>query len=489
MQSLRQPDRASDAPLPPGHGAALALLALIGRPVWIYDVDRARMTWANPAGLAFWGADSVEALCARDFNPEGRGTAARLENLRRALERGESRDERWTFYPGGQPAMRDCRLSGVRLADGRTGLLVDAGESTAAAGDFTYELRAIEAVRQSPLMISLMSEGGHWLMHNPAAEALMARLGLVNIPNYDNYLALFAVPDQARRLRAKAIAKGHAQATLRLGGKALRMHDVLMRAVRDPVSGRLSLMISQQDVTRSHRLEQRLHKALARERAVTETQRLFLSVTSHDFRTPLTIIDGAARRIGRLAERGSAIAERAETIRATARRMVEAVDRTLGWASIAEGKVAFRPEPADLRALAAKALEGQRALHPDRVFTAAFGDVPLLNLDAGLIERSLDNLLSNAVKYSPPGEPVDLRCARRGRRVELSVSDHGIGVPQADVKRLFTRFFRAANTKGTKGTGIGLNAVKFYTEMHGGKVSVRSVEGEGATFTLSFPVG
>ena len=241
-------------------------------------------------------------------------------------------------------------------------------------------------------------------------------------------------------------------------------------------------------MTRAQRLERRLQKALVREKAMVETQRLFLSVTSHDFRTPLTIIDGAARRIGRMAGSDSAIAERADAIRVTARRMAHAVDRTLGWSSIAEGKVAFQPELLDIGPLLEKAVASQRAMHPDRAFVMELGDVPPLMLDAGLVERSLDNLLSNAVKYSPAGSSVDVRCVRRGKRVELSVSDHGIGVPEADMRRMFTRFFRAGNTRGTKGTGIGLNAVKFYMGLHGGKITLRSVEGVGSTFTLAFPV-
>ena len=483
---------ASAAPLPHGYGDGLALLALFDRALWIYDFEKMTIVWANSAALAFWRAGSMAELAARDFSPVGPGTAERLDTLRFFLNAGETRIENWTYFPAGEPRQRECRISGVRLEDGRTAMLVDAGMDTDPVGwanaDFTYELRAIAAVRQSPLMISLATEQGQWLMHNPAAEALIQRLELGNLPGFDNFAALFADPQEAGSLRAKALQKGSAHGILRMAGHRLRMHHITLRRLTDPVTGRLSLMMSQQDVTRAHRLERRLQKALVREKAMVETQRLFLSVTSHDFRTPLTIIDGAARRIGRMAGSDSAIAERADAIRATAKRMAQAVERTLGWSSIAEGKVAFQPELLDIGPLLEKAVASQRALHPDRAFVIELGDVPPLMLDAGLVERSLDNLLSNAVKYSPQGASVDLRCIRRGKRVELSVTDHGIGVPAADMRRLFTRFFRSANTKGTKGTGIGLNAVKFYMGLHGGKVAVRSVEGEGSTFTLGFPV-
>ena len=480
------------APLPPGYGEGLELLALFDRALWIYDFDNATIVWANQAALAFWGAGNMAELAGRDFAPVGAGTAEHLDNVRLSLVTATTRVENWTFFPGGEPRQRQCRISGVRLEDGRPAILVDAGTDVDAAGwanaDYTYELRAIAAVRHSPLMISMATEQGQWLMHNPAAEALVNRLELGNLPGFDNFSSMFAVPAQAAALRAKALEKGSAHGTLRMAGKALRMHQIALRRLTDPVTGRLSLMIAQQDVTRAHRMERRLQKALVREKAVVETQRLFLSVTSHDFRTPLTIIDGAARRIGRMAGADSPIAERAAAIRATARRMAQAIDRTLGWSSIAEGKVAFHPELADIGPMVEKAVANQRALHRDRTFSVELGELPALLLDAGLVERSLDNLLSNAVKYSPAGAGVDVRCVRRGKRVELSVSDHGIGVPEADMRRMFTRFFRAGNTRGTKGTGIGLNAVKFYMGLHGGKVALRSVEGEGSTFTLSFPI-
>lgn len=479
---------AQAADLPPGHGDGLRLLALVDRAVWIYDFDHVRMVWANPAGLRFWRAESVAALCERDLNPTALGTAERLQNLRHALARGEVRSERWTFYPQGQPFQRDCRLHGVTLEDGRMALLVDAADAPMQVADSSFETRAIEAVRQSALMISLLSEGGQWLMHNPAAEALINRLHGTNLPGLDNFATLFAHPGEAIALRARALESGSAEATLRMAGSAFRMHEVTLRRLTDPVTGRLSLMVSQADVTRAYRAERRLHKALARERTIAETQRQFLSVTSHDFRTPLSMIDGSARRIARLAEPGSVIAERAETIRDTARRMTEAVDRTLGWASIEEGRVDFQPERAKIRPMVERALLAQRSVHPHRPFVAELDDVPDLMLDQVLVLRVLDNLIGNAIKYSPEEQPVRVRCCARNGEVMVSVTDEGIGIPSGELSKLFTRFFRSSNARRFKGSGVGLHAARFYMELHGGRISVKTTEGKGSTFTLAFPV-
>lgn len=481
-------EEGSAATLPVADEASLRLLELVDRVLWIYDFDGNRMHWANGAGLQFWNAADADALRTRDFSPAALGTADRLANLRSAMASGEIRREQWTFYPLDHPASRDCRLSGVLLPDQRVAVLVDAGNADHERIDHSPELRAIEAIRQTPLMISLVTDNGQWLMHNPAAESLTNALGLVNLPGLDNFLAMFANHGEASRLRQCALEAGSAEATLRLAGQAFIVHEVSLRRLTDPATGRISLIMTQQDVTRAYRMERRLHKSLARERAIAEMQRQFLSVTSHDFRTPLAVIDGAARRIGKLAEPGSVIAERAEAIRETTRAMVAAVDRTLGWTSIADGRVDFRPERMALRPLVERALLNQRALNPARPFVIELADTATLMLDAGLMERVLDNLLSNAIKYSPPDQPIEIRCFERGGEVLVTVADHGIGIPSEDLSRLFARFFRSANAKGIKGSGVGLHAARFYMELHGGRIGVKSREGQGTTFTLALPI-
>ncbi len=487
-QTEPRSDKVSAATLPVADASSLKLLEMVDRVLWIYDFDRNRMLWANSAGLQFWHAADVSALRGRDFSPAALGTVDRLANLRAAMANGETRCEQWTFYPQEQPASRDCRLSGVYLPDHRVGVLVDAGNADHAKIDHSPELRAIEAIRQTPLMISLVTESGQWLMHNPAAERLANALGIVNLPGLDNFLAMFANHAEASRLRRSALEAGSADATLRLAGPTFRVHEVSLRRLTDPATGRISLIMTQQDVTRAYRMERRLHKSLARERAIAEMQRQFLSVTSHDFRTPLAVIDGAARRIAKLAEPDSPVAERAATIRETTRAMAAAVDRTLGWTSIAEGRVDFQPERMVLRPLVERALLNQRALNPARPFVIELADTASLMLDAGLVERVLDNLLSNAIKYSPPDQPIEIRSFERGGEILVTVADHGIGIPSEDLSRLFARFFRSTNAKGIKGSGVGLHAARFYMELHGGRISVKSREGQGTTFTLAFPL-
>lgn len=467
---------------------ALALLTRVEQAIWLYDLTHHRVVWANRAALALWKATDPEELKRRNFDPTAPGTAERLANMRLRLARGDQLTELWVLYPLGEPLQVRCRFTGVLLANGEIGMMVEALPSALDTAEAHYELRAIEAIRHAPLMISLASPTGRWLMHNPAAETLMHRMAHQTGPGLDDFARLFADPSAAIALRIRAMEDGAAHGALRLAGEALRVHEITIRRLIDPASGQLSLIVSQQDVTRAHRLEQRLHKALVRERALTELQRQFLAITSHDFRTPLSIIDGAARRIEKLAGGASAIAERAESIRAAVLRMSQSIDKTLASEMIAEGKAAFRPEAVDLGALLGSVVDDLRGLNPEREIALTLVPLPLAMVDRALAERVFQNLLANALKYSPPGTMVTVQAAQDGPAIAVTVADHGMGIPAEDLPQVFTRYFRARNTRRIKGTGVGLHAVRTIMELHGGKVDLSSQEDRGTTIRVTFPL-
>jgi len=486
MSNLARLNREPDLPL--CDQQALSLLDKIDLAVWIYDLTLHRVPWANQAALRFWKAGSVSELAERDFVPTSVGTAERLENLGHRLSRGEQVHDQWTLYPLGQPSRLRCKFTGVRLPQGGLGMMIEARPDGPDQVDGGFELRALEAVRQAPLMISLVSLNGHWLMHNAAAESLMHSLGQHNIPNMDNFLALFVDAELAAARREEAVQRGSAQATLRMAGTEFRMHDVTIRRSTDPVTGQLSLIVSQQDVTHAYKLERRLQKALERERAIVEIQRDFLSITSHDFRTPLSIIDGAARRIEKLAGDEGTIADRVRAIRKAVSRMSTAVDNTLSAAGIAAGKIAFHPQRQDIRPIIEDAIATQNSLHPDRAFRTEIPYLSQVSIDATLVEQVFENVLSNAVKYSPDDSVITIAATLQAKAIVISVTDHGIGVPEDEIPKLFTRFFRSRNTRGVKGTGVGLHAVRYFMDLHKGTVAMASREGIGSTVTVTFPL-
>ena len=130
---------------------------------------------------------------------------------------------------------------------------------------------------------------------------------------------------------------------------------------------------------------------------------------------------------------------------------------------------------------------GRRARHPHR---RPHADGPPLHADQLRLQQVLDNLLSNAVKFSGDGSRVTITATHDGRAWRIDVADQGIGIPPADVDQLFNRFVRASNAAaaGLQGTGLGLSIVKAITELHGGRVEVRSTLGSGTTFSVYLPV-
>ena len=116
--------------------------------------------------------------------------------------------------------------------------------------------------------------------------------------------------------------------------------------------------------------------------------------------------------------------------------------------------------------------------------------LPLVYCDQDRMHQVVKNLLSNAVKYSPQGGVIEVETGVEGKYVTLSVTDHGIGIPQEDLSHIFERFRRAENQGawGITGTGLGLAIVKHLVELHGGKITVRSEPGRGSTFTVYIPI-
>ena len=107
--------------------------------------------------------------------------------------------------------------------------------------------------------------------------------------------------------------------------------------------------------------------------------------------------------------------------------------------------------------------------------------------DAKLLFQVFSNVLANAIKYSPGGGPIKVAGAREAEDLVITIEDHGIGIPREDLNRLFERYYRGSNAAGTVGTGLGLYLVKMIVELHGGRITVESIEGLGAKFTVRLP--
>lgn len=234
-----------------------------------------------------------------------------------------------------------------------------------------------------------------------------------------------------------------------------------------------------------------LMESLAKEREYNALQGEFVSMVSHEFRTPLAIIDGAAQRIERKA--GELLPEELITrigkIRNAVRRLVSLIDSTLSFSRIEAGRVEANLCEIDIEALLVEVCEQQQQLATGHRIDFSPEQLPSrLEGDLELLRQVFSNLLSNAVKYSPGADRVEVRATVKGDQIRVSVRDFGLGIPEDDLPRLFDRFYRASNVTGIAGTGIGLNLCRSLLELHGGTIDVQSVQGEGSLFTARIPL-
>jgi two-component system, OmpR family, sensor kinase len=236
-----------------------------------------------------------------------------------------------------------------------------------------------------------------------------------------------------------------------------------------------------------------LAEKLAAEQRLTQLQRNFVSMASHEFRTPLTIIDGQAQRLINAKDRLSPgdVAERAGRVRGAVLRITSVIDNLLDSSRLldADAELYFHPTEFDLSVLLREVCRLHREVVPRAQIWENFGSAPLpMAGDRKLLFQTFSNLLSNALKYSPDGGMIRFAAAAGPDGVVVTIEDRGVGIPQADLERLFERYFRGSNVSGIVGTGVGLYLVKTVVDLHGGEIAVESRAGKGSKFTVRLPV-
>ncbi|MEQ1746290.1 MAG: PAS domain-containing sensor histidine kinase [Saprospiraceae bacterium] len=229
-----------------------------------------------------------------------------------------------------------------------------------------------------------------------------------------------------------------------------------------------------------------LEAALAKERDLGELKSRFVSMASHEFRTPLTTVLSSASLAEQYAERRDfdQVKKHADRIKNAVTGLNTILTEFLSLGRLEEGRVTTNLEDVELKACVLEVYEGFKDMFkPGQTFEHWHEGALQARLDSGLVKNVLINLISNAIKYSPEGTAIRVTSAVSDQHVRISVRDNGIGIPQAEQRHLFDRFFRASNAANTtQGTGLGLYIVQRYVEMMGGKIGFTSAEGEGSEF-------
>ncbi|HEX8659210.1 MAG TPA: PAS domain-containing sensor histidine kinase [Hymenobacter sp.] len=263
---------------------------------------------------------------------------------------------------------------------------------------------------------------------------------------------------------------------------------------------RLNAELEQKVADRTHallstleQLEQRkdeLAKALAAEQELGELKSRFVSMASHEFRTPLTAVLTSASLIEKYpaTEQQDKRLRHLERIKQSVNHLNDILEEFLSVGRIEEGKVEARPAWLDLPALLHETVADVQGLrkHGQEIEQDVHCPEELW-LDASLLRKILVNLLSNALKYSGENSVVRLRAVSAGGQLTLSVQDQGVGISEEDQARLFERFFRARNVTNVPGTGLGLYIIAKYLELMNGTIALQSALGEGTTVTITIP--
>ena len=239
--------------------------------------------------------------------------------------------------------------------------------------------------------------------------------------------------------------------------------------------------------------EEDLRRALEKEKELTELKSRLVSMTSHEFRTPLTTIQANAELLSiklnsTIGDQREKLEKHLGRITSEVSKLTRLMDDILLMGRFESGKITFQPEDLDLVNFIRDILQNKSNWNDSReVNLKVMGQIRPFSGDAALLTHVFTNLISNALKYSKDAVAPEMNLIFEDSGVRVVLKDYGIGIPDGERGKLFQTFYRASNASGIQGTGMGLVVVKQFVEIHGGTVSIESKENSGTTVTLHFP--
>lgn len=247
------------------------------------------------------------------------------------------------------------------------------------------------------------------------------------------------------------------------------------------------------DISEQKANQEKIEKSLERERELNELKSKFVSMASHEFRTPLTTIKVNVDLLNhRLAgvENAEPIMKNLNRIDNEVERLKSLMNDVLTIGRIQAGKVDINLQKTNLVYLVTKIVEASTAGQSDgrKAAFTVYGKEKEVKIDPNVFGHIISNLISNAFKYSEGKDEPEVAISFKKEQVELMVRDHGIGIPKKDLENISDTFFRASNVGNIQGSGIGLAIVNQFVKLHNGTVDLASAENKGTTVTVSIPL-
>jgi two-component system, sensor histidine kinase and response regulator len=299
---------------------------------------------------------------------------------------------------------------------------------------------------------------------------------------------------------------GHGERNLAIRALRVGAYDFIQKPIdRDYFISSLERAVQTRQMRRQIAEQQQALEQYTRELEQTVAERtrelveanaakdVFMSLVSHELKTPLTTLKGVTQMLYRRIERGDQIELKNLTLlEHSVRRMERLVNDLLNTSLIETGMFSMNRQPDDLVAVLQEFLtEHREAIGPTLQIDILATEL-LCTIDRERISQVVLNLLSNARKYSPPDSPVTVRVERQDDKAVISVIDHGVGIPPEKLAYIFERFYRIpeidVQTGSSSGVGLGLYIAQKIIERHNGRLNVTSTPGQGSTFTIYLPL-
>ncbi|NAS11921.1 PAS domain-containing sensor histidine kinase [Poritiphilus flavus] len=279
-----------------------------------------------------------------------------------------------------------------------------------------------------------------------------------------------------------------------------RQHEEKIKAMNEELESKIKLRTKELEESVSElraeiklrkEAEERAKEALEREKELNELKTKFLSLVSHEFKTPLSTILTSTTLLSKYkeTEQQPKRDKHLNTIRNKVKYLDGILNDFLSVERLESGKVKYNLTDFPLSKLVNQVVydanmllkKGQHIRYPDNI------DGIELQFDEKILELVIANLLHNAIKYSPENTSIEIEISEKKKKLLIKVTDHGMGIPEEDQKFIFDRYFRAANALLTQGTGIGLNIAKRHMENLGGTITFESKENKGTEFVVHIP--
>lgn len=268
--------------------------------------------------------------------------------------------------------------------------------------------------------------------------------------------------------------------------------DFSLKPLKDETGKAVLLIVEGRDISDRKRAEAELVNACVQERELNEMKSNFVSMVSHEFRNPMTVIRTAVELLELYNDQMS---EQQKSqyfgkIQTAIRQMLQLLDEILFLGKSDAGKLQYEPIPLNLEHFCSELTQTLQLAGSSKhqIIFSFQGEETLVEVDQNLLRYILTNLLSNAIKYSPQGGTIAFNVVCQDDTVTFQIQDSGIGIPLQDQQHLFETFHRASNVGSIPGTGLGLSIVKKCVDLHQGQIYLQSQVGIGTTFTVKLPL-